>query len=98
MANKDIETPEDRARRRAKYLTGVLWHLGAFFIINGFFWILDLTIGADGLQWAYWITGVWGIGLLFHLLAYFVDGRQVEERKAQQYLAEERTREEQLHR
>jgi uncharacterized membrane protein YhaH (DUF805 family) len=97
VAEKDMETPETRARRRAKYLTGLLWHIGAFVIINAFFWILDLTIGADGLQWAYWITGVWGIGLLFHLLAYAVDGRQLEERKTQQYLADERKRDTQLH-
>ena len=97
MADEDVTTPEARARIRATYLTGLVWHIGAFIIINFFFWILDLTVGADGLQWAYWITGAWGIGLLFHLLAYFVDGRQLEERKTEQYLAEERKREDELH-
>lgn len=90
MARPALDTPEARARHRARYLSGLLWHLGAFLIINGAFWILDLTIGQDGLQWAFWITGFWGFALLFHLLAYIVDGRQLEERKTRQYLEEER--------
>lgn len=91
MAKTDTSsTPEDVARRRAKYLTGLLWHAGVFLIINAFFWILDLTVGAGGLNWAYWITLFWGLALAFHALAYFVDGRQLETRKAAQYLAEDR--------
>lgn len=90
MARRSLDTPEARARHRARYLAGLLWHVGAFLVINGFFWILDLTIGQEGLQWAFWITGAWGFALLFHLLAYIVDGRQLEARKTEQYLEEER--------
>jgi hypothetical protein len=50
--------------------------VGAFLIINAFFWILDLIIGQSGLQWAYWITLFWGFALAFHVLAYFVVGRR----------------------
>jgi hypothetical protein len=84
---------EARARRRAKYLTGLLWHTGAFLIINAFFWILDLTLAGGGLDWAFWITGVWAFALAFHALAYYVDGRGVEEQKYEQYDADERRRE-----
>ena len=83
------QSPEQRARRRAKYLSGLLWHAGVFLIVNGFFWVLDLGVGEGGFNWALWITGFWGLALAFHVLAYFVDGRQIEERKARQYLAEE---------
>lgn len=83
-------TPEEQASRRAKYLSDVVWHAGAFVIINALFWILDLTIGAPGIQWAFWITLFWGFALAFHMLAYIVDGRQLERRKARQYLDEER--------
>lgn len=83
---------EERARQRAKYLTGLLWHAGAFLIINLFFWLMDAA-GAGGIKWAYWITLAWGFALAFHALAYFVDGRRLEERKAQQYLREERRNE-----
>ncbi len=82
--------PETRARERARYLTGLLWHAGAFVIINAFLWSLDLFLGQNGLQWAFWITAPWGLALAFHALAYFVDGRQLEDRKAREYLEEDR--------
>ena len=84
-------TPEAQARNRARYLTGLVWHAGAFLIINVFFWVMDLTLGASGLDWAPWITAVWGFALAFHALAYLVAGRQMEDRKTRQYL-EDRTR------
>jgi hypothetical protein len=89
MVRSETQTPEARALGRARYLTGLLWHLGAFVIINGFFWLIDATLGAEGIQWAYWITGVWGFALAFHVLAYLVAGRQVESRRAERYLAEQ---------
>ena len=87
------ETPalEGRARKRAKYLTGLLWHVGAFVVLNAFFWILDLATGG-GVTWAYWVTGAWGLALAFHALAYLIDGRGVEDLKTEQYLAEDRRR------
>jgi hypothetical protein len=91
-AGTAAHTPEARARRRAKYLSGLLWHTGAFLIINAFFWMLDLMLGGGGVDWAFWITGVWGFALAFHALAYFIDGRGVEERKYEQYLAATRRR------
>ncbi len=91
-----MDTPQqstlttESAERRANYLTGLLWHIGAFLIINGFFWAMDLALGADGVQWAVWITAAWGFALAFHVLAYLIDGRQVRERKTHQYLGEQR--------
>jgi len=92
VAASDAPNNEARARRRAKYLSGLLWHVGAFIIINAFFWMLDLAVGEDGLQWAYWITAMWAVGLAFHILAYYIDGRGVEQAKYEKYLAEERER------
>jgi hypothetical protein len=40
------------------------------------------------LQWAYWITAFWGLALAFHVLAYLIDGRQVERRWAERYSRE----------
>ena len=79
---------EDQARRRARALVDLLWHVGAFVIINAGFWLLDLTTGQPGLQWAYWITGFWGFALAFHALTYLIEGRQLEARKAAEYLDE----------
>lgn len=91
MVAKDERTLEARARRRAKYLSGLIWHAGAFLIINAFFWILDAQ-GAGGVNWSIWITAAWGFALAFHVLAYLVDGRQLEERKTEQYIEEFRAR------
>jgi len=71
-------THEEQARR-ARYLTGLMWHVGAFLIINTFFWVLDLIIGQSGIQWAFWITLFWGVALAFHVLAYLVVGRRSED-------------------
>jgi len=79
---------EERARDRAKYRTGLMWHVGVFVVINAFFWTLDLVVGQAGLQWAYWITLFWGVALAFHIVAYLIDGRQIEDRSADKYLKE----------
>ena len=85
-----LTDPRERAaydRARARYLTGLLWHIGAFVVINGFFWLLDAMIGAEGFQWAYWITIFWGLALAFHAVAWsVVDGRNLEDRKTREYL------------
>lgn len=92
MARTDGQTPEERAQRRAEYLSGLVWHAGVFVIINTFFVILDI-MGAGGINWSPWIILFWGFALAFHALAYFVDGRQLEERKSREYLADEQARE-----
>ena len=79
----------ERAQRRAQYLTGLEWHVGTFVIVNCFFWLLDVGIGQDGVQWAYWITAAWGFALAFHALAYLIDGRQVEEHKTREFIQQE---------
>ncbi len=91
MAAMDERTLEKRARRRAKYFSGLIWHAGTFVIINAFFWILD-SQGAGGVNWSIWITAAWGFALAFHVLAYLVDGRQMEDRKTEQYIEEARAR------
>ncbi len=70
MTTKTPPTAEEQARKRAKYLSGLLWHVGTFVIINVFFWLLDLVTGVAGVQWAFWVTLVWGLALAFHARAY----------------------------
>ena len=78
-------TPEARARRRARYLTGLAWHAGTYLTINIGFMALDL-LGDRALSWSYWIIAVWGIALAFHGLAYLIDGTGLEDRKTRDYL------------
>ncbi len=89
MNSAPADTRESGAQHRAKYLVGLTWHVGAFLIINASFWLMDLALGQQGVQWAYWITAMWGFALAFHLLAYLVEGRQLEQRKTRQYLEDE---------
>ena len=78
-----------RGERRAHYLVGLQWHAGAFFIINAFFWLMDIGLGQEGVQWAYWIAIPWAVALAFHALAYLIVGRQIEERKARDFARKE---------
>lgn len=89
MTTTEDLTDDQFAERRATYFTGLLWHLGVFFIVNTFFWLLDVLVGQEGLQWAPWITIFWGLGLSFHVLAWLIDGRQIEQRRAERYRREQ---------
>jgi hypothetical protein len=82
-----MDSLEARARERAKALTDMLWHVGAFVIINGFMWLTDWF--TDGrITWAYWVTVPWLFGLLFHGLTWLIQGRQIEEHFIAKYVAE----------
>lgn len=66
-----------------------MWHIGTFLVINAFFWLLDIVTGADGVQWAYWITIFCGLAMAFHVVTYVVGGSGLEERKHQKSLVDE---------
>lgn len=88
----DLEpTPEQRARKRAKEFVGLLWHVATFFIVNPFLWGIDIVTG-NGVNWAYWVTLAWGIGLAFHVAAYLLDDSGFEDRFYRKFLAEEQER------
>jgi hypothetical protein len=84
-------TAEERARKRVEEFVGLMWHIGVYVVVNAFLWFIDLR--SDGAGWAYWVTLGWGVGLLFHVVAYFVDRSGFQERRYQRYLAQERARE-----
>lgn len=83
-------TPEERAKRRADEYVGLLWHIAAYVIVNAFLYFLDWRDNRK-IDWAYWTTIPWGIGLLFHLFAYAV-GDRVQERAYERFLEQERAR------
>ena len=89
---KAPSTPEERAHKRAKELTDLMWHAGTFLIVNVFLWALDI-VGGGGVNWAYWVTIGWGIGLAFHALDYFIEGRGMAATKEEQFLADQPSRE-----
>ena len=87
-------TPEERARRRANEYAGLMWHVGVFVAVNAFLWILDFITGG-GLEWAFWATIPWALGLGMHYIAYTVEDRGVARRSYERFLAEELQRDRQ---
>ena len=75
----------ERARVRAAATVGMLWHVASFVIINAVLWALDLMTGG-GLTWAMWITIPWAFGLAFHVVSWWIDDGQLEDRLTDYYL------------
>ena len=78
---------EAGARSRAKHLADLIWHIGAFIVINALFWILDF-VGPGETTWSFWITAFWGVALAFHVLTYIMDNRNLRQREIRRYLDE----------
>lgn len=79
-------TPEERAAKRVEEYTGLLWHIVVYVVVNAFLWIIVPSA-------AIWVTLGWGIGLAFHVAAYFIGDDGTDNKRYQKYLAEERARE-----
>lgn len=54
--------------------TDLIAHCTAFVLVNAFVWVQDIALG-DGVNYAWWITIPWGIGLATHAITYLA-GRQ----------------------
>ncbi len=64
-------------RTESTDLTDLVWHAGIFLVVNAFLWAQDIIVGG-GLDYAYWTTIPWGIGLATHAGLYYYNRRQVE--------------------
>ena len=82
-------TPEERALKRTKERMDVMWHVATFAIINVALWFIDIGSGG-GLDWAYWPTIGWGLGVAFHVASYVIDDSATESNTYKRFLAEER--------
>jgi hypothetical protein len=60
---------------RDKALRDLQLHATAFVLVNAFLWVQDVVIGG-GVEYAYWVTIPWGIGLTAHILAYYTGRRR----------------------
>jgi hypothetical protein len=92
MIGTEPTSAEARARKRAQDYAALLVHVGAYVIVNVFMWALDLATGG-GVQWAYWVTIPWGLGLGLHFTSYYLEERGMSDRKYRQFLEEELERE-----
>jgi hypothetical protein len=56
--------------------TDLLIHTGVFVLVNGLLWAQDIALG-DGLNYAYWATIPWAVGLAFQAYGTVADRREV---------------------
>ena len=83
-------TPEERAQKRLEEYNGLMWHVASYVIINLMMWALDWYQGG-GINWAFWITIFWGVGLAFHVASYWIDETRQGSRY-ERFLEDERKR------
>lgn len=57
-----------RIRRPSTPMTELLLHVAVFVLVNAFVWAQDYA-GGGGLDYAYWTTAPWGVGLLAHAVS-----------------------------
>ena len=68
------DAARQRVERRLKDRTDLFYHIGAYVIVNTFIIIVWALTGA-GYPWFIWTLAPWGVGLAFHIFAYFMGGR-----------------------
>jgi hypothetical protein len=69
----DLRHP--RVRPPQTEFAGLMSHTAIFVIVNALLWVIDIAAGG-GLEYAYWTTIPWGIGLSIHGLVYVFSGRE----------------------
>lgn len=90
MPRYDVSTPEARAQQRVDDRAALIWHAAIFVLVNMFIWIQDVVSG--GVDYAYWVTAPWALGLAFHAISYNLDRSDANHRRYEEFLAEERER------
>jgi len=81
----DLRHPHEHGLRSE--FAGLMTHLAIFVLVNALLWTQDIATGG-GLEYAYWVTIPWGIGLLAHIVAYMIGSlRRLEEPAEEQRTA-----------
>lgn len=64
----------DERHTHSSALSELLWHAGIFAVVNAFIWVQDIAIGG-GVDYAYWVTIPWAIGLAIHAVSVYFSAR-----------------------
>jgi hypothetical protein len=59
----------NRTRVESSPLSNLVQHAVIFTVVNAFIWMQAYAL-EDGLDYAYWVTVPWGIGLVIHIATY----------------------------
>jgi F0F1-type ATP synthase assembly protein I len=81
MTAQEKEEAELRrmAEKRVRERMELLSHIVTYVLINGLLVVIWWLTG-HGYPWFLWITGFWGLVLLFHIINYFT-GKRSESRR-----------------
>ncbi len=71
------ERRHPQPQQQQSEFANLMWHIGFYVVVNAFLWIQDIAAGG-GLEYAYWITIPWGIGLAAHITAYVVEAHDAQ--------------------
>jgi hypothetical protein len=61
---------ERRAASRARVRWTLKLHVAAFLMLNFAFWIIDVGLTSEGLDWALKVSLLWGLALVAHIVVY----------------------------
>lgn len=82
-----ISMTVEQANRQAKKIVKFYYSIALFFIVNVFLYFIDFI--PDGrIDWAYWVTLGWGLGLLIEGFGVFF-GAGLEEKIAKDLMEKE---------
>lgn len=65
---------EEKVERRLKDRTALMYHIAAYVIVN-IFLVFVWALSGAGYPWFLWCLAPWGVGLAFHVFAYFIGDR-----------------------
>jgi hypothetical protein len=69
-----------RAAQRADDKIGFYKHLASFIVVNVILAIINFLTG-NGELWFFWITGLWGIGLIGHFVKVFIVNGKLDDNR-----------------
>lgn len=75
LALRNRALPDSSVAEHGGGWSDVAAHAAAFTLVNAFLWIQDIALG-DGVNYAYWVTIPWGIGLAAHALTQYASTRR----------------------
>lgn len=83
----------ERARRRVSDIVAFAVHVIVYVAVNAGIWLIDIAEGG-GVDWAYWTTIPWGVGVAVHGIVLVLELRVFSEdwrdRQVQNYVSRRR--------
>lgn len=84
-----------RAKKKVKEMRDYYTHLIVYAGVNVMLFVIN-WVTSPGAWWFYWVTVFWGIGILWHTIAFFftdrMGGSEWEERKIKEQMEKEKRR------